>query len=103
MFAEIQHIMVRVTNLNFRLGWKVSQAVISDSNYVVLESLKRPTQAAITSGLLIEKPNASNWRELMELGIPQYLEKWGERRDYITTGVCRKDSSFAWLIVHEFL
>jgi len=71
--------------------------VLSDYNYVVLESPKRLKQTVTRSGLMKEKPNVSNRRGLMEFGILQYSEECGGRRNRNTTLISRKDSSLAQL------
>jgi len=101
MFAKIQLTMVRLTNLNFMPGYQVPYTMWSDSNYVVLESPKRLKQAATRSGLMKERPKVSNRRGLMEFGILQYLEKYGERRNRSTTLISRKGSSLTRLTNFE--
>ena len=101
MFAKIQLTMVRLTNLNFMPGYEVLYTMRSDSNYVVLESPKRLKQAAIRSGLMKERPKVNNRRGLMEFGILQYLEKYGEWRNRSTTLISRKGSSLTRLTNFE--
>lgn len=101
MFAKIQLTMVRLTNLNFMPGYQVPYIMWSDSNYVVLESPKRLKQAATRSGLMKERPKVSNRRGLMEFGILQYLEKYGERRNRSSTLISRKGSSLTRLANFE--
>ena len=97
MYAKIQLTMVRLTNLNFMLKSCVFYIMWSDFNYVVLKSSKRLKQAATRSGLMKERPKVSNRRGLMEFGILQYLEKYGERKNRSTTFISRKGSSLTWL------
>lgn len=101
MFAEIQLNMVRITNLNFMSGSEVPLIVWSDFNYVVLESPKRLKQTVTRSELMKEKPKISNRRGLMEFGILQHLEKYGEWRNRSTTMISRKGSSLARLTDSE--
>lgn len=101
MFAKIQLTMVRLTNLNFMLGYQVPYIMWNDFNYIVLESPKRLKQAATRSGLMKERPKVSNRRGLMEFGILQHLEKYGERRNRSTILINRKGSSLARLTDSE--
>lgn len=101
MFAEIQFTMVRLTNLNFMSGSKISHLVWSGFNYVVLESPKRLKQTVTRSKLMKERPKVNNRRGLMEFGILQHLEKCGERRNRSTTLISRKGSSLAQLAESE--
>ena len=54
MFADILFITVRVTNLNFMLGFSIPQNIIlCNCNYVVLQLLKRLKYAVIQSTKVI--------------------------------------------------
>ena len=101
MFAEIQLTMVRLTNLNFMPGYQVLYKMWNDSNYVILESPKQLKQAVTRREFMKKRPKISNRRGLMEFGILQHLEKYGERRNRSTTLVSRKGSSFTRLTNSE--
>jgi group II intron reverse transcriptase/maturase len=101
MFAKIQFIMVRLTNLNFMSGSEIPHLVLSDFNYVVLKSPKRLKQTVARSKLMKERPKINNRRGLMEFGILQHLEKCGERRNRCTTLISRKGSSLVQLVESE--
>ena len=101
MFAEIQFIMVRLTNLNLMLGSQVPLIVQSNLNYVVLRLPKRLKQTFTRSDIIRERPKVNTRRGLMEFGILQYLEKYGDRRNRSTTIINRKGSSLARLVNSE--
>jgi retron-type reverse transcriptase len=100
MFAKIQFIMVRLTNLNSMLGSQVPN-MQSDLNYVVLRSLKRLKQVLTRSELIGERPKVNTRHRLMEFGILHHLERCGERRNRNTTIISRKGSSLTQLTNFE--
>ncbi len=101
MFAKIQFTMVRLTNLNLMSGSKIPFLMWSGFNYVVLRSPKRLKQTITRSELIRERPKVNIRRGLMEFGILQYLEGYGERRNRSTAMISRKGSSLARLANSE--
>lgn len=94
MFAKILFIMDRLTNPIFVPGFKFPRIVLGVSNYVILDSQKRPKQAPTGCGLAKGSPKINVRRRLMEFGISQYVIKsYGKRRTRSTVIFNRKGSS----------
>jgi retron-type reverse transcriptase len=84
-------------------GLQVFQYEQSDFNCVVLESPKRLKQAAIRNGLMKGSSKVITKRRMIKFGIFHYSEECGKRRNYSTSLISRKGSSFVSLANFELL